>query len=100
MNKIYIKIHRAGDREVIAVCDCNLVGKCFKEKNLRLDVSERFYKGDVASEDEVLVVISEAHTVNMVGEHSVALGVKAKIVFKENIIKIDGIPHAMSVKYE
>jgi len=98
--KVFMKIHKAGDREVVAVCDCNLVGKCFREKNLKLDVSERFYKGDIASQEEVIKVIKEAHTVNLVGETSVALGVKAHVVFKENIIKIKGIPHAMSVQYE
>jgi hypothetical protein len=96
---VFLKIHKVGDREVVAVCDCDLVGKCFKEKNLKLDVSERFYKGDVASEEEVMVIITEAHTVNMVGEAAVAIGLKAKIIMKENIIKIGGIPHAISVQY-
>jgi len=94
---VFLKIHKVGDREVIAVCDCDLVGKCFKEKNMKLDVSQRFYKGDVASEEEVIALISEAHTVNMVGKAAVAIGLKAKIITKEDIIKIDGIPHAMSV---
>lgn len=98
--KVFMKVHRAGDREVVAVCDCNLVGKCFKEKNLKLDVSERFYKGDVASQEEVINVIKDAHTVNLVGKTSVDLGLKANIVFKENILKIKGVPHAMSVQYE
>jgi len=98
--KVYLKIHRAGDREVIAVCDQNLVGKCFKEKNLKLDVTERFYKGKVVAKEKIINVIKEAHTVNLVGEESVSLGLKANIVFKENIIKIKGIPHAMSVQYE
>lgn len=98
--KVYIKIHKAGDREVVAVCDCDLVGKCFKEKNLRLEVSERFYKGKVVPQKKIIPIIQEAHTVNLVGETSVSLGLKANIVFKENIIKIEGIPHAMSVQYE
>lgn len=98
--KVYLKIHKAGDREVVAVCDENLVGKCFKEKNLRLEVYERFYKGKIVSKEKVIGIIKEAYTVNLVGEEAVSLGLKASIVFKENIIKIDGIPHAMSVQYE
>lgn len=97
--KLYMKIHKAGDREVVAVCDKNLVGKCFKDKKLKLDVSKRFYKGELTSEDRVCEVIKEAHTVNMVGKESVSLGLKTKIVFKENVIKIKGIPHALSVQY-
>ncbi|MEM4266977.1 MAG: DUF424 family protein [Candidatus Nanoarchaeia archaeon] len=98
--KVYMKIHKAGDREVVAVCDSNLVGKCFREKNLKLDVTERFYKGTVVAKDKVIKVIKEAHTVNLVGEAAVELGLQAKIILKENIIKIKGIPHAMSVQYE
>ncbi len=98
--KVYMKVHKAGDCEVIAVCDQDLVGKCFREKNLKLDVSERFYKGKIVSQKEVVEVIKEAHTINLVGETSVALGLKANVVFKENVLKIDGIPHAMSVQYE
>jgi len=95
-----MKIHKAGDREVVAVCDYNLVGKCFKEKNLKLDVTERFYKGTVVAKEKIIHIIKQAHTVNLVGETAVELGLQAKIIFKENIIKIKGIPHAMSVQYE
>ncbi len=98
--KVYLKIHKAGDREVVAVCDENLVGKCFREKNLKLEVSERFYKGKVISKNKIIEVLKEAHTVNLVGEASVALGIEANIVFKDNVIKIEGIPHAISVQYE
>lgn len=98
--KVYMKVHKAGDREVVAVCDCNLVGKSFKEKNLKLEISERFYKGHVTAKEKIINVIKGAHTVNLVGEESVILGLEAGIVLKDNIIKIKGVPHAMSVQYE
>lgn len=97
--KVYMKIHKAGDREVVAVCDVELVGKCFCDEKLRLDVSERFYRGKIVSSDDVISVIGGAHTVNLVGESSVAIGLEANIILKENIIKIKGIPHALSVLY-
>ena len=41
-----VKIHKMPDgRSVIAVCDSNLLGKKFEEKNLQLDLTADFYKG-------------------------------------------------------
>ncbi len=98
--KVYLKVHKAGDREVVAICDENLVGRCFREKNLKLEVSERFYKGKIISKSETIEFLKEAHTVNLVGEVSVALGVEANIIVKDNVIRIGGIPHAISIQYE
>ena len=48
-----VKIHVMEDKEVISVCDSNLIGKTFTEGELELKVSEQFYKGEEKTEEEV-----------------------------------------------
>ena len=92
---IFIKKNISQNSEILAVCDQNLVGKHFKENNLKLDITEGFYKGDLLSEEEVINLMKRARNINIVGKDSIKLAIKAKIIEKECIIKIKSIPHAI-----
>ncbi|AJF62509.1 MAG: hypothetical protein QT11_C0001G0360 [archaeon GW2011_AR20] len=92
---IYLKINKTEQNEIIALCDSNLIGKSFSEKDLNLDVNERFYKGDVLDEDKIVKILMNARNINIVGEEAMRLAVKHNIVEKENIIKIKNIPHSI-----
>ncbi|MBT4334206.1 DUF424 family protein [archaeon] len=83
-----------GDNEVVSVCDTNLVGKTFTEGELELKVSEQFYKGEEKTVEEVSELIKEAKNLNLVGEESINLAEKIGILEKDNVLVIDGIPHA------
>jgi uncharacterized protein len=89
-----VKIHIMGDNEVVSVCDTNLVGKTFTEGELELKVSEQFYKGEEKTVEEVSELIKEAKNLNLVGEESINLAEKIGILEKDNVLVIDGIPHA------
>ncbi len=89
------KIHKTFDgRNVLAVCDSDLLGKKFEEKDLQIDLNSAFYKGEEKSEKEILELFKKASTINLVGKKSVELGIKAGIIDKEKVIKIKGVPHA------
>jgi uncharacterized protein len=90
---MYVKIHKSKDRNIIAVCDEELIGKSFSEGNLVLDINERFYKGERLNPKHTLELIKDALNLNIVGDKSIALALKNNIIEKENIIKIEGIPH-------
>lgn len=92
---IYIKKNISQGSQVLAVCDKNLIGKTFKEKGLKLDVTERFYKGDLTDEKDVIKIIKNARNINIVGKNSVNIAIKEKLIKKENVIKIKNIPHAI-----
>ncbi len=100
---IYIKIHRGGEfsgyRTVVAACDENLVGKTLKEKGREFKISEAFCKGDKKTEAEVIEILKTAHNVNLVGEEAVNAGIKAGIIQKENVIKINGVPHGQAIAF-
>jgi hypothetical protein len=86
-------------RNVVAICDSELLGKKFEEGYFQLDVREGFYKGEEMDEKKVNQIISkmseEDATFNIVGKESVAIAIKAGLIQKEGIKKIQGIPFAM-----
>ncbi|MEM4703276.1 MAG: DUF424 family protein [Candidatus Pacearchaeota archaeon] len=97
---VLVKIHDLY-RKIVAVCDTELLGKKFEEENLQLDVNEKFYGGKEFKDDQVIKLLKDAQTddacFNFVGENSIALGVKAGIIDKNCVIKIQNIPHAMAL---
>ncbi len=95
---MFFKIHNSY-REVIAICDSELIGKYFEEGKFQLDVKESFYKGQEVSEEEIIKLIRrravEDATFNIVGEKSVSLAIELGLVAKEGIKRIQNIPFVM-----
>ncbi|UZE94030.1 MAG: DUF424 family protein [Candidatus Pacearchaeota archaeon] len=100
MPKILVKIHQAY-REVISICDSDLIGKRFEEGNMQLEVSEQFYKGEEMSKDKVIELLKEKSQenacFNFVGKQAIETGIKAEIVDEGRVIEIQGVPHAMAL---
>ncbi|MDP4039362.1 MAG: DUF424 family protein [Candidatus Pacearchaeota archaeon] len=99
---MFIKLHKSY-RTVIAVCDSNLIGKKFKEKQgsitKQLDITESFYKGKEISYNEAVSIMKtearEDSTFNIVGSESIKAGIEAGIIIKEGIKKTQNIPYAL-----
>ncbi|MBI2671142.1 DUF424 family protein [Candidatus Woesearchaeota archaeon] len=90
---MYTKIHKSGNKEILAVCDEDIIGRVFEEGDLQLKVSEYFFYGEKKSEKEVLKLIEEFENVNLVGKKTIKLALDNNIISKENVITIRGIPH-------
>jgi hypothetical protein len=86
---IYAKRHA----NVLAACDANLLGKRFEEKELVLDVKESFYMGELVEEDELAALLTSARNINLVGEKTIRVAKKNKMV--GSIGRIKGVPYAM-----
>jgi len=95
---ISIKIHKTY-REVVAICDSELIGKYFEEGEFQLDIKESFYKGEEISEEKTKEIIQnlsrEDATFNIVGKKSIQCAVDIGLISKEIIKKIQGIPFAL-----
>ena len=97
-----VKIHKSY-RTIVAICDSNLIDKKFesKKENTQLDLTTGFFKGDETSESKVLEIIENASfedaSFNVVGEKSVECALKAGIIDKKAIKKIQGIPVALTL---
>ncbi len=86
-------------RDVVAICDKELIGKKFEEGIFQLDVKESFFKGRETSKEEVSEIMRdmklEDSTFNIVGEKSIKIALETGIITKQGIGKIDGIPFAL-----
>ena len=86
-------------RDIIAICDSELIGKKFYEGKFQLDVKESFFKGDETDEEKAVEImkdmVKEDSTFNIVGEKSINTALKAGIITNKGIGKINNIPFAL-----
>ena len=95
---VFLKIHQAY-REVIAVCDAELIGKKFEEGKVQLDVSEAFFGGDRMdgkyAERIIKDRLAEDACFNFVGKEAVQIGINAGAIDKDCVMKVQGVPYAL-----
>ena len=90
-----IKIIKS-QRDIVAVCDSDLIGKRFEEGKLNIDVKENFFLGEEVDEEKAIEIMEkmagEDATFYIVGEKSIKAALEARVIDEEGIIKIQGIP--------
>lgn len=95
---MFCKIHKSY-RDVVAICDTDLIGKYFEEGKFQLDVKESFFKGEEINYEKAQEIISdmarEDATFNIVGEHAVNCAIETGIISKDSVKKIQGVPFAL-----
>lgn len=89
-----MKKYRQGREHLLAACDTDLLGRKLSEGKLRLDVSQDFYDGFEATEEELEAHLRTCTIANLVGERVVTLAIRLGFVAQENVIRIEGVPHA------
>ncbi len=93
-----VKIHNSY-RNIVSICDEDLLGEKFEEGKKQLDVRESFFRGDNLSEKEVKDIIEsqdkEDATFNIVGENSINIALEYGIIKEECIKKVEDIPFAL-----
>ncbi|HEA46261.1 MAG TPA: DUF424 family protein [Candidatus Pacearchaeota archaeon] len=98
MNMIFVNVIKSY-RDVVAICDKELLGKKFEEGKFQLDVKENFYKGELVSEEEAIKISEsfskEDSTFNIVGENSIKVALKTRMIEKEDVGEVEGIPFAL-----
>ena len=94
---MYIKVHKLHERVIVAICDEDLLGKRFEEKEHLLEIPERFFKGEKKSKEDMIPLIKKAHIINLVGKESVQFGIQNKLIDKNNIKTVKNIPHAQAI---
>ena len=92
-----IKVHQTKYSLIVALCDKELIGKEIKEGDLCIKITERFYKGEDLPENRVIEILKDADSINIVGEKSIQLALKAGIIKKDDIKRIKDVPFAISV---
>ena len=97
---MWVKIH-SSSRKVVAICDENLLGKKFTEGIKLLQITESFYKGELMSKEKTFELMkyefNEGSTFNIVGKESIKVAVKAGIINKEDVSKVNNIPFVLII---
>ncbi|MDP2841328.1 MAG: DUF424 family protein [Candidatus Methanoperedens sp.] len=95
---MYMKQYDTERQLIVAVCDKEIIGKKFQERELTLMLETSFYKGAEASENEIKEALSCATIANIAGEKAIACAVECGCVDPDTVVFIDGIPHAQMVR--
>jgi hypothetical protein len=95
--KVYLNKIRYEDEYIIAICDEEILGQRFQEGERQIHITESFYKGELVSLEEGLRALEQATIANIVGERIVEEALKAQMIHKNGILRIQNIPHAQLV---
>ena len=93
-----MNIKKVGRNVLLAICDCEILGKTLCEGKIVFHVKEEFYCGSKVDIEEAICMIDNSTIVNMVGKNVVGKAIQKGYVHPEAVLNIDGVPHAQIVK--
>jgi hypothetical protein len=96
--EVYVSLKKVGRNVLLAICDCEMLGRTLKEGKIVFHVKDEFYNGGKVSVDEAVGMIENSTIVNMVGKNCVEKAILKGYVHPEAVIHIEGVPHAQIVK--
>jgi hypothetical protein len=94
----YVNLKKMGRNVLLAICDCEVLGRTLREGKIVFHVKEKFYNGGKVSVEEAVGMIENSTIVNMVGKNCVEKAIAKGYVHPEAVMEIEGIPHAQIVK--
>jgi hypothetical protein len=94
----YVNLKKIGRNVLLAICDCELLGRTLREGKIVFHVKTEFYKGGKVSIEEAMGMIENSTIVNMVGRNCVEKAIAKGYVHPEAVLHIEGVPHAQIVK--
>jgi len=94
----YVKLKKMGRNVILAICDCDLLGRTLREGKIVFHVKDEFYNGGKISVEEAVDMIENSTIVNMVGKNCVEKAICKGYVHPDAVLEISGIPHAQIVK--
>ncbi len=97
MNLPYLRVIRTQGEVLVVVCDPELLGKKFEQGKMRLEVKESFYRGTEANVKECIAALRKATIANLVGS-IVGHAIKAGLIERTNVLRIQNVPHAQLVR--
>jgi uncharacterized protein len=97
--EVYVNLKQVGRNVLLAICDCELLGRTLREGKIVFQVKDEFYNGRKASVEEAIGMINNSTIVNLVGKCCVEKAIAEGYVHPEAVLKIEGIPHAQIIKF-
>ena len=95
---IYIRMHIADGDRLLAACDEEVLGRTYSGNGMRITVSEKFYNGELVSEEAFIEHMRSATIMNLVGERAISTAIEQGHVDENNVLIIGDVKHAQVVK--
>lgn len=83
---------------LVAVCDTDVLGETFENRDVSLTVTEEFYGGEEVTREAVVQSLTRATIANIVGTEAVHVAVEAGIIDQQNVLEIGTTHHAQLVR--
>ncbi len=98
----WAKVFTTRTEIIVALCDESILDRIveFKKTSAKIKISKHFYGEHLVDENAVMKLMNRATIGNLFGKDIVSFATKHGFISKENIINIDGIPHAQFVKLQ
>lgn len=96
--KFWMKIHRFKDEKIVGFCDEDILGRKLNFNGIDVVINEKFYKGSLVSKKELINELEDATIINAFGKNSINLLIKLGFISKNNILYVEGVPHAQYAK--
>jgi Uncharacterized conserved protein len=100
MNLIWTRVFRTPADTLLAAADEELLGKILKEGKYKLSVSEKFYKETLVDDVALKDLLQICSIANLVGDRSVGIAIESGFISTENVVYIQGVPHAQFTTLE
>ncbi|MFW9945937.1 MAG: DUF424 family protein [Candidatus Odinarchaeota archaeon] len=97
--RVYLKIHIRNEIETVACCDEILLNQIFTEGNLRIEINEQFFGGNLIDIDDAIEILKDASYFNIVGENIINKVIDLNILPKEGVRSINGVPMALKMMF-
>ena len=95
--QVYMNVKKVRDDLLVAISDADLLGKCFKDGERKIEVNSEFYGKELVSIEKGLKELEKATIGNLVGKYIITYAIKAGFVHKDSVIWIAGVPHAQII---
>jgi len=96
---VYLKIHIRDDCETVACCDEALLNNVYSEGNLRIEITDQFFGGRLINIEDAIAILKTASFFNIVGENIIEKAIECRILSKEGIRIINGVPMALKMMF-
>lgn len=97
--KVYLKVHVMDEFETIACCDEDLLDQEFKEGKLCIKISNQFFGGSLINLEDAIHILKESSNYNIVGESVIEKAIDYKILRRESVRLINGVPMALKMMF-
>ncbi len=84
--------------QMLNICDPDIIGKKFNQKELELHISEKYYGKKLVEKEEAENLLKNSSIINMAGKETISLSINLGIGSESGIKTIDGVPFLIVFK--